>query len=63
MKLFFASDLHGSLPATKETIELFLASGAEHLILLGGYAKPRAKKPDSRRLQPTAGGGAIEPIQ
>ncbi|MGU3796006.1 phosphodiesterase [Vibrio diabolicus] len=35
MKLFFASDLHGSLPATKETIELFLSSGAEHLILLG----------------------------
>ncbi|NMR95276.1 YfcE family phosphodiesterase, partial [Vibrio parahaemolyticus] len=27
MKLFFASDLHGSLPATKETIDLFLASG------------------------------------
>ena len=35
MKLFFASDLHGSLPATEETIKLYLASGAEHLILLG----------------------------
>ncbi|HAS6906850.1 TPA: phosphodiesterase [Vibrio parahaemolyticus] len=35
MKLFFASDLHGSLPATEETIKLFLASGAEHLVLLG----------------------------
>ncbi|MGR5471078.1 phosphodiesterase, partial [Vibrio astriarenae] len=27
MKLFFASDLHGSLPATEETIQLYLASG------------------------------------
>ncbi|MCV5919201.1 YfcE family phosphodiesterase, partial [Escherichia coli] len=35
MKLFFASDLHGSLPATEETIKLFLASGAKHLVLLG----------------------------
>lgn len=35
VKLFFASDLHGSLPATQRIIELFLASKAEHLILLG----------------------------
>jgi hypothetical protein len=35
VKLFFASDLHGSLPATQRMIELFLASKAEHLILLG----------------------------
>ncbi|EDP58467.1 phosphodiesterase [Vibrio sp. AND4] len=35
MKLFFASDLHGSLPATEETIKLYLATGADHLILLG----------------------------
>ncbi|MEF1311011.1 phosphodiesterase [Vibrio mytili] len=48
MKLFFASDLHGSLPATQETIELFLASGAEHLILLGDilYHGPRNPVPE-----------------
>lgn len=35
MKLFFASDLHGSLPATQRVIDTFLASKADHLILLG----------------------------
>ncbi|MGL6260995.1 phosphodiesterase [Vibrio sp. WXL103] len=35
MKLFFASDLHGSLPATETAIELFNASGADTLVLLG----------------------------
>ena len=35
MKLFFASDLHGSLPATRRVIDTFLASNADHLILLG----------------------------
>ncbi len=48
MKLFFASDLHGSLPATKETIDLFIASEAEHLILLGDilYHGPRNPIPE-----------------
>lgn len=35
MKLFFASDLHGSLPATEKAIELFNASGADTFVLLG----------------------------
>lgn len=35
MKLFFASDLHGSLPATEKTIQSFISSGADYLILLG----------------------------
>lgn len=35
MKLFFASDLHGSFPATQRVIDTFLASKADHLILLG----------------------------
>ncbi|MGF1712508.1 phosphodiesterase [Vibrio kagoshimensis] len=35
MKLFFASDLHGSLPATKEVLQRYVESGCDHLILLG----------------------------
>ena len=35
MILFFASELHGSLPATQRVIDTFLASKADHLILLG----------------------------
>jgi putative phosphoesterase len=48
VKLFFASDLHGSLPATEETIQLYLASGADHLILLGDILNygPRNPLPD-----------------
>ncbi len=43
MKIFFVSDLHGSLPATQLAIEKFIASDAEHLILLGDvlYHGPR----------------------
>ena len=35
MKLFFASDLHGSLTATQRMIDAFTASKADHLLLLG----------------------------
>ena len=35
MKLFFASDLHGSLPATEKVLAQFDQSGAEALVLLG----------------------------
>lgn len=45
MKLFFASDLHGSLPAAKETIDLFIASGADHLILLGDILNHGPRNP------------------
>ncbi|MGY5614711.1 phosphodiesterase [Vibrio brasiliensis] len=35
MKLFFASDLHGSLPATELVLDAFEQSGAQTLFLLG----------------------------
>jgi len=35
MKLMFASDIHGSLPATERVLSLFAQSGARWLILLG----------------------------
>lgn len=35
MKLMFASDLHGSLPATSKILELFEQSRADWLVLLG----------------------------
>ena len=35
MKLMFASDIHGSLPATERVLELFAQNGADWLILLG----------------------------
>lgn len=38
MKLFFVSDLHGSLPATEQALALYQASGAQSLILLGSRA-------------------------
>ena len=35
MKLMFASDIHGSLPATERVLERFAQSGAQWLIILG----------------------------
>ncbi|MGR5488595.1 phosphodiesterase, partial [Vibrio alfacsensis] len=35
MKLFFASDLHGSLDATEQVLAEYHRSGAEHLVILG----------------------------
>ena len=35
MKLMFASDIHGSLPATERVLERFAQSGARWLIILG----------------------------
>ncbi len=48
MKLFFASDLHGSLPATEKALEKFKQSGAETLVLLGDVLNhgPRNPIPD-----------------
>ncbi len=48
MKLFFAADLHGSLTATQRMIDAFIASQAEHLILLGDLINfgPRNPIPD-----------------
>ncbi len=48
MKLFFASDLHGSLPATECVLETFDRSGCDTLILLGDLLNhgPRNPVPD-----------------
>jgi len=35
MKLMFASDIHGSLPATERVLSLFAESGARYLVILG----------------------------
>lgn len=35
MKLMFASDIHGSLPATERVLELFVQSDARWLVILG----------------------------
>lgn len=45
MKLFFASDLHGCLPATEQTLAQFERSGADHLILLGDLLNHGPRNP------------------
>lgn len=48
MKLFFASDLHGCVPATERALAEFEQSGAETLVLLGDvlYHGPRNPIPE-----------------
>ena len=48
MKLMIASDLHGSAPACGKLLDIFAASGAERLILLGDllYHGPRNDLPE-----------------
>lgn len=48
MKLFFISDIHGSLPSLQEALEKFSESGADYLIILGDalYHGPRNPIPD-----------------
>ncbi|WP_047045046.1 phosphodiesterase [Vibrio mexicanus] len=45
MTLFFASDLHGSLPATERVLEQFKRSGAETLLLLGDVLNHGPRNP------------------
>ena len=47
MKYMFASDIHGSAYYCKKTLEVFEASGAKRLILLGDllYHGPRNDLP------------------
>ena len=49
MKLMFASDIHGSLPATERVLELFAQSGAQWLVILGDVLNhgPRNALPKS----------------
>ena len=57
MKLFFASDLHGSLVATQKVINRFEQSGADQLILLGDllYHGPRNPLPEGYDPKAVAG--------
>ncbi|EHA1126104.1 phosphodiesterase [Vibrio navarrensis] len=52
MKLFFASDLHGCLEATKAMLTCFENSGAEHLILLGDLLNHGPRNPIPRAYNP-----------
>jgi len=52
MKLFFASDLHGSLPATEQVLDKFRQSGAEHLVLLGDILNHGPRNPVPEGYQP-----------
>ena len=48
MKLMIASDIHGCAPACKKLLDIFAASGADRLILLGDllYHGPRNDLPE-----------------
>jgi len=54
MKLFFASDLHGSLPATEDVLSLYKQSGAETLILLGDLLNHGPRNPIPQGYNPAA---------
>ncbi len=54
MKLFFASDLHGSLPATERMLNHFERSGADSLILLGDLLNHGPRNPIPEGYQPAA---------
>ncbi|WP_428772082.1 phosphodiesterase [Vibrio sp.] len=53
MKLFFASDIHGSLPATEQVLTAFQHSGADQLILLGDILNHGPRNPIPAGYQPT----------
>ncbi|WP_372882835.1 phosphodiesterase [Psychromonas sp.] len=54
MKLFFASDLHGSLPTTELVLEKYQASGANYLVLLGDLLNHGPRNPVPQGYQPAA---------
>lgn len=54
MKLFFASDLHGSLPATEKVLAQFDQSGAEALVLLGDILNHGPRNPVPEGYNPPA---------
>lgn len=54
MKLFFASDLHGCLPATEAMLSQYHQSGAEHLILLGDILNHGPRNPVPEGYNPQA---------
>ncbi|MEC7941841.1 MAG: metallophosphoesterase, partial [Pseudomonadota bacterium] len=54
MKLFFASDLHGSLPAAEKVLELYQASSAQYLVLLGDILNHGPRNPIPEGYNPPA---------
>lgn len=54
MNLFFASDLHGSLPCTERVLTEFRASGATHLVLLGDILNHGPRNPVPEGYNPPA---------
>ncbi|KGY13464.1 phosphodiesterase [Vibrio tubiashii] len=54
MKLFFASDLHGCLPATEQVIAEYKKSGATTLVLLGDILNHGPRNPVPEGYDPTA---------
>ncbi len=54
MKLFFASDLHGSLPATEKVLQFFEQSDAKTLILLGDLLNHGPRNPIPEGYNPAA---------
>ncbi|MEZ8102438.1 phosphodiesterase [Vibrio bivalvicida] len=54
MKLFFASDLHGSLPATQQVLAEYQQSGAETLVLLGDILNHGPRNPIPEGYNPPA---------
>nr|WP_217906415.1 phosphodiesterase [Vibrio sp. JPW-9-11-11] len=52
--MFFASDLHGSLPATETMLSHYEQSGAEHLILLGDILNHGPRNPVPQGYNPPA---------
>lgn len=54
MKLFFVSDLHGSLSATEQALALYQASGAQSLILLGDVLNHGPRNPIPQGYNPVA---------
>lgn len=54
MKLFFASDLHGALPATEKMLQQFIQSGANTLVLLGDLLNHGPRNPIPEGYNPTA---------
>ena len=54
MKLFFASDLHGSLPATEQVLQAFERSGAHTLVLLGDTLNHGPRNPVPQGYNPQA---------
>lgn len=54
MELFFASDLHGSLPATERVLLAYQQSGADTLVLLGDILNHGPRNPIPEGYNPPA---------